>query len=101
MKLPVTIQFTSDIFGGMGDDFCNRSLAPGTSQFSVDDKSLVFICPCGCSRVWSVPIGTGPKQPNQWEWNGDRLLPTLKPSILVIGECGWHGFLTNGIFTRC
>lgn len=29
-----------------------------------------------------------------WEWNGDKELPTILPSIHVIGR--WHGYLRNG-----
>lgn len=35
-----------------------------------------------------------------WNWNGDKISPTLTPSILVHGVNGapdkWHGFLTDG-----
>jgi hypothetical protein len=29
-----------------------------------------------------------------WKWNGDRVAPTLAPSINVIGH--WHGWLDSG-----
>lgn len=36
-----------------------------------------------------------------WEWDGNRMSPTITPSILVYGRHGepdqWHGFLENGI----
>ena len=35
-----------------------------------------------------------------WNWNGNKELPTLTPSILVKEvpnwNAGWHGFLTDG-----
>jgi hypothetical protein len=31
-----------------------------------------------------------------WDWDGNVAAPTLKPSISIVGECGWHGYLTGG-----
>jgi len=35
-----------------------------------------------------------------WQWNGNKELPTLTPSILVHANHGWsegwHGYLTDG-----
>lgn len=58
---------------------------------------LNFVCP-GCLRLGT--IGLGPKQAaGVWEWNGDTKRPTARPSILHNSpECGWHGWLTDGVF---
>jgi len=34
-----------------------------------------------------------------WVWNGDKELPTLIPSINVVGQ--WHGFLRDGKLITC
>lgn len=34
----------------------------------------------------------------QWDWDGNRELPTFTPSINCEGHCGWHGHIRNG---RC
>ena len=36
-----------------------------------------------------------------WVWNGDKVKPTLTPSIFVNPPSGWHGFLTDGVLKRC
>jgi hypothetical protein len=40
-----------------------------------DDGRLCFWCP-GCEESHGVFL-------NRWTWNGDRLKPTLQPSVLV------------------
>ena len=94
------ITFTNNIFEGMTDEGKRPDLAPGTAQWTESTEtlqSLIFICPCGCSTVRSVPV----KGPQQWNWDGNLELPTLTPSILIVGECGWHGFLTAGEWRTC
>lgn len=49
-----------------------------------------------------IPISTHP-EPGKcvWQWNGDRINPTLSPSILVEPvpnwNEGWHGWLRDGV----
>ena len=45
-------------------------------------------------EIVSIPICEGEKLTNSWLWNGNKELPTITPSINVIGL--WHGFLTDG-----
>jgi hypothetical protein len=47
------------------------------------------------------PIGPGPHVNEKgWRRTGDTFdTLTLTPSILRIGGCGWHGFVTNGEVT--
>ena len=58
---------------------------------SVDDIAMMYVS--------HTPKGNHPV----WEWNGNKELPTLSPSILVHGHKGeparWHGYLTNGKLT--
>lgn len=92
------INFVTNIFEGMTDDGKRPDLAAGSAAwFGEEHLSLVFICPCGCQTVRSVPV-TGDRK---WTWDGNKELPTLTPSILIIGECGWHGFLTAGEWRTC
>lgn len=66
----------------------------GAYQF--EKGSIIFQCPCHCGQLRTVPVKVGEKEARSWKWNGDEDKPTLEPSILIQGECGWHGFLTNG-----
>lgn len=74
-------------------------LAPGMAEWIEDNDGvavqLAFICPCGCSRVLTVPVYLGDVG-RGWRWIGGREFPTLTPSIKT--ACGWHGWLRNGIF---
>ena len=93
------INFVTNIFEGMTDAGERPDLAPGSAQWTEEgsSQSLIFICPCGCGKVRSVPV----KGQQKWDWDGNKELPTLTPSILIIGECHWHGFLTAGEWRTC
>jgi len=70
-------------------------------------------CPCGvCGDELYVPFsvaldGTPRSEGSHpgWEREGDTFeILTLKPSVLRIqstGNCGWHGFITNGDVVTC
>ena len=80
---------------------------PGDLFYTIDkeDKIVGFIemCPCGCATIGAVTFDTGSleqKSP-KWKWNGNKEKPTVTPSIRRIGGCGWHGYLTNGVFKSC
>lgn len=71
---------------------------------------VMFDCPCGnhdeehrCYVPFSNPIGSGSYiNEKGWQRTGDTLdTLTLMPSILRIGDCGWHGFITNGEVRTC
>lgn len=64
----------------------------GAYTFNEAQGMIVFVCPCGCGQMRSVPVAGQ----RGWTWNGDKNNPTITPSIQVVGECGFHGFLTNG-----
>jgi len=80
-------------------------LSPGSttwySSYNSENKhaGLIFICPCGCSTVHSIDVQP-PKRQNTWTWNGDVEKPTVMPSIQCNTPCGWHGYLTNGVFVK-
>lgn len=69
-----------------GRDEC---INPGDYFFGYEKKLILFMCPSGCGQLISVPT-------ERWNWNKNEDSPTLAPSIQIIGECNWHGFLTNG-----
>lgn len=76
--------------------------SPGTYAFNDARDMFVFACPCGCKAVRAFAVTDGPKvehRPKAWLWNGLKDRPTLAPLIQIIGECGYHGRLTNGEFT--
>lgn len=74
---------------------------PGDAKWAVTEDgrvaSLLFCCPCGCGDVSAVDVTPIAGRPC-WSWNGDRERPTLSPSLLRTGGCGWHGWLDDGTF---
>ena len=63
---------------------------------------LGFRCPCGCGKEGYLPFRDSAKQHGpSWEWDGDQVKPTLKPSVLQVGGCRWHGWLTAGEWKSC
>jgi hypothetical protein len=66
---------------------------------------VAFDCPCGdasedhrCYVPFANPIGPGPHVNDRgWRRTGDTFdTLTLTPSVLRIGGCRWHGFITDG-----
>jgi len=76
-----------------------------TSRIGKDAHTgMLFVCPCGCGEMggisFDVPEAEGLSGP-KWQWDGDEHSPTVKPSIRKVGGCGWHGYLTAGVFVQC
>lgn len=87
----------------------------------VGADGVEFLCPkCfadnggpkGTHMVWvffrhgnapdSVMTKNDKGQPVRWEAHGTGLDDlTLSPSILILGGCAWHGFVTNGEIRTC
>jgi hypothetical protein len=61
--------------------------------------TIYYICPCGCGEMNSLPIATGEKRQQYWQWNGKLMKATLSPSIKRMNACKYHGYLTNGEWT--
>lgn len=83
-----------------------RDLPPGAAYWDMRRETVPFLhytCPCGCGVIGDVPaIAKGViTSINGWEWNGDFEKPTLAPSIKRMFGCGWHGFLTDGVWLTC
>lgn len=67
-------------------------------------QAIDYVCPCGCKDWRSIPVQ--PHSGRGWTWDGNETVPTLTPSILHTissgsGNCGWHGFLTAGVWKTC
>lgn len=79
----------------------------GAAQWHCEDgqpRVLDYVCPCGCKDWRSIPVNKSGG--GGWRWDGDETAPTLTPSILHAksdgsGNCGWHGFLTAGVWKTC
>lgn len=87
-------------------------LLPGESEFTdpglarrLGADHLLFSCP-GCGRPGAIRA-SHPKSgdPPSWDVTGGTLDDvtglTLHPSINCVGCCGWHGWLTAGVFKSC
>ncbi len=95
-------------YGGEGTYNADMSPIPERHRIGV-----TFDCPCGThgeDAQWErVGIeftnpedGQGPirSDGHTWEREGTTFETlTLKPSILRVGGCGWHGWVTNGEVT--
>jgi hypothetical protein len=93
-----------------GTDESNKSPLPaGSAKWSRADgkiQGIIFVCPCGCRQIRCVPVlsrlaGSRSAGPRGWTWDGNETSPTLTSSILIVGECGWHGYLTKGEWVKC
>lgn len=75
---------------------------PGDFQFYGGFQGMVICCP-GCGEMSALPFRPRTEPPS-WDWDGDRINPTLTPSVLHTkekGGCGWHGWLTKGEWVSC
>lgn len=78
--------------------------------FFIDSRNIggicgiEFKCPCGCGLQAMLLFDNYPviKNDNErWTWDKNQMQPTLKPSIHNPDGCGYHGYLTDGIFRSC
>ena len=63
-------------------------------------RSMGFRCPA-CATVAALTLHrVGEPAPGDrgpvWQWNGGEDRPTLTPSVIHAGTCGWHGWLREG-----
>lgn len=86
-----------------GETPYNKALQAGTAQWQDGVNGIVaclaFTCPCGCGSIGTLPVAAGYSR--MWNWDGNRELPTLTPSIQKLTPCKWHGYLTKGEFSPC
>lgn len=77
---------------------------PGLAGKHSEDH-LQFACP-GCGRFGAIRV-SHPKSGDPPSWDimsgslDDVTTLTLAPSIFCTGCCGWHGYLTAGVFAPC
>lgn len=86
--------------------FRDKSLnKPGEYSFyQSKDRPIAgmnYVCPCDCGATGALDFR--PHQSPSWNWDGNKESPTLTPSVFrnsdkFPGVCGWHGFLTNGVW---
>lgn len=60
---------------------------------------ITFVCPNRKSQcVVVIKRGDADQATLRHGWNGDRIEPTITPSIGCdhAPRCGWHGHITNG-----
>ena len=71
---------------------------PGLVLFNNDPATRMFLkCP-GCGQEAGIML-CGPDSWSKWTLTGSHEKPTLSPSLHHdVPECGWHGFLRNGVF---
>lgn len=65
---------------------------------------LSFVCP-GCLDLTTIMFKRFGVHAT-WNWDGNVESPTCTPSILhhasnTPDRCGWHGYLTAGVFKSC
>lgn len=88
------------------DSLCEPAPQPGDFKFTSlqgheGPTGMVFCCPCGCGDVSGIDFDVVPERAGddqRWRWDGDRQAPTLRPSLHKTRGCGWHGWLTAGVF---
>lgn len=66
-----------------------------------ETSGMAFRCPCGCGNEGYLPFQPEPSP--SWHWDGNRVAPTLTPSVLWTAGCPirWHGWLRNGEWITC
>lgn len=85
------------------DDDVGRYAEPGSIE--TQQTRILLACP-GCGHVSGMSVGDPkPQQSPSWLVGGTGLEDvtglTLHPSINCTGCCGWHGWLTDGVFVSC
>lgn len=93
MSESVPLRLVDDLFPDSGDGRPGDGQyysAPGDEGYS----GLLFRCP-KCNHIGEVRL----QGVTHWEWDGNVERPTCTPSILHDRDtCGWHGYLTDGVF---
>lgn len=75
-----------------------------TGATGVDGHAgMIFMCPCGCGDRSPIRFRQDANDSERpcWNWDGNESSPTLTPSLHKTSGCGWHGYLTAGVFKEC
>jgi len=80
-------------------------IMPSSDGHGAYGGSLLLACP-GCGQVSSMRVADPkPAQSPSWAITAGSINEpetlTLTPSINCVGCCGWHGWLTGGVFNSC
>jgi hypothetical protein len=70
---------------------------PGDYSFQSHKNAICglnFHCP-GCNKLGYLPFDGS----FRWNFDGNVTSPTLTPSVWNQYCCGWHGYLTAGVWT--
>ena len=97
------VDLTPRWIGAGGEGIYDKDMNPVPERKGV---GISFNCPCGCGTrcfvMFANPIDGGKaiRDRTTWQRAGDTFETlTLTPSILRVGGCAWHGFITNGEIT--
>jgi hypothetical protein len=100
------IDLNPRFLGSGGEGIRNADGSPSPRREGI---GVIFNCPCGCKSECFIPFANpldgGPAifngDKHVWQREGDTFeMLTLTPSILRIGGCAWHGFITKGAIIR-
>lgn len=90
------------------------------SDLLAEAQGVLFLCPLCFKANGNSPVGThaievtfadrgvaaedgshgSDGQPTRWTVSGTGYADlSTQPSILLLSECAWHGFITNGVVT--
>ena len=79
-----------------------RNFPPG-GILRTDHDGLVhhIMCPCGCGKLWSArhAVQGGSVETGDLSLTPSLVMAYTDPETYTTIGCGWHGFLTNGVFT--
>lgn len=96
-------QYRSGMSLGQPGFYVRPDLVPGAAELLEGrggQPILVYVCPCGCGTLNSLPLAPMPGQQG-WSWEiaeDMRVAPTLSPSISRKYGCRWHGDLKAGVW---
>ena len=71
-------------------------------EFELWGTDHMFLACPGCGWVSGMRVGNPkPALSPSWHMTGPPDAPSLTPSLNCTGCCGWHGYLTDGVFNPC
>jgi len=86
------------------EQFPESGEVPPGGIYAKMEGFIGIACP-GCGQCSAMRVGNPkPAENPSWKTTGSKYDLTsfsLSPSIHCTGCCGWHGYLTNGVFESC
>lgn len=71
---------------------------PGDAFEYKDSNNIIKLCWC-CPKC-GKPTATANGHNHDWDPKTKSLTPSIVHDV-ELGGCGYHGFLTNGVFKSC